>query len=471
MLPIEVVENVLATALKNGGDLAEVYIENKETLNLSLDDGRVERASQGSDIGGGIRVFYGDSAAYAYTDDLTGSALTEAASAAAAAARGTNELSTSINLSRSESDLDFPIEVPFNEMPVALKADILRQMDQAARKTSPYIVQVQASLVQTSRRVWIYNSDGLWAEDDREIIELRGQVTAQRNGNRQTQAAGLGGQIGLELLDQKDPISSIVDAAESAVIMLDSRPAPAGEMTVVINNGWGGVLFHEACGHCLEADFITQGASAYAGLIGQRVGPDFLTAIDDGTIPGRRGSLRFDDEGTPTQRTVLIENGILKEFMWDLTEARRANRQSTGNGRRQTFRHMPMPRMTNTFIDAGPHDPEEIIRSVKRGLFAKKLGGGQVEIGRGDYVFSVTEGWLIEDGKLTAPVRGATLVGNGPDTLRQMDMIGNDVALDPGIGMCGKFQSARVSVGQPTVRVPKLTVGGTEKPVAGMMAI
>jgi TldD protein len=281
----------------------------------------------------------------------------------------------------------------------------------------------------------------------------------------------LGGQIGLELLDQKDPVSAIVDAAESAVIMLDSRPAPAGEMTVVINNGWGGVLFHEACGHCLEADFITQGASAYAGLIGQRVGLDFLTAIDDGTIPGRRGSLRFDDEGTPTQRTILIENGILKEFMWDLTEARRANRKSTGNGRRQTFRHMPMPRMTNTYIDAGPHDPEEIIRSVKRGLFAKKLGGGQVEIGRGDYVFSVTEGWLIEDGKLTAPVRGATLVGNGPDTLRQMDMIGNDVALDPGIGMCGKFQSARVSVGQPTVRVPKLTVGGTEKPVEGMMAI
>jgi TldD protein len=206
-------------------------------------------------------------------------------------------------------------------------------------------------------------------------------------------------------------------------------------------------------------------------LVGQRVGPDFLTAIDDGTIPGRRGSLRFDDEGTPTQRTILIENGFLKEFMWDLTEARRANRQSTGNGRRQTFRHMPMPRMTNTYIDAGPHDPEEIIRSVKKGLFAKKLGGGQVEIGRGDYVFSVTEGWLIEDGKLTAPVRGATLVGNGPDTLRQMDMIGNDVALDPGIGMCGKFQSARVSVGQPTVRIPKLTVGGTEKPVDGMMAI
>ena len=275
--------------------------------------------------------------------------------------------------------------------------------------------------------------------------------------------------MGLELLEHKDPVATIVDAAKSAVRMLKARPAPAGEMAVVINNGWGGVLFHEACGHCLEADFVTQGASAYAGMVGQRVGPDFLTAVDDGTIPGRRGSMRFDDEGTPSQRTVLIENGILKEYMWDLTEARRQGRRSTGNGRRQSFRHMPMPRMTNTYIDAGPHDPEEIIRSVKKGLYAKKLGGGQVEIGRGDYVFAVVEGYLIRNGRLTAPVYGATLVGNGPQTLKAIDMIGNDLALDPGRGMCGKGQRARVSVGQPTVRVPKLTVGGTEQAVSGMM--
>jgi TldD protein len=293
-------------------------------------------------------------------------------------------------------------------------------------------------------------------------------VTAQKGDVRQTMVGAIGGQMGLELLD-RDPVAAIEDAAASAVLMLDSRPAPAGEMTVVINNGWGGVLFHEACGHCMEADFITQGLSAYAGLVGERVGPDFLTAVDDGTIPGRRGSIRFDDEGTPSQRTVLIEDGILKEYMWDLTEARRMGRDSTGNGRRQSFRHMPMPRMTNTFIAAGPHDPEEIIRSVKKGLYAKKLGGGQVEIGRGDYVFAVVEGWLIEDGKLTAPVRGATLVGNGPDTLRQIDMIGTDEALDAGRGMCGKGQSARVSVGQPTVRVPKLTVGGTDREMTGMM--
>jgi TldD protein len=471
MIAEETVQRLLVTALKNGGDLAEVYLEDKDTLSLTLDNGRLEQAVQGNDIGAGIRVFYGNTAAYAYTDDLSETALMEAAQAAAAAARSSNEPRVLVNLTKQESQLDFSIKKPFEELSVADKAAILRQMDTAARAYSPHVVQVVANYNQVRRRVWIFNSDGVWVEDDRQIVEFGSHVTAQRGDVRQSMATGIGGQMGLELLDQKDPVASTVEAAESAVLMLDARPAPAGEMTVVINNGWGGVLFHEACGHCMEADFITKGASAYAGLVGERVGPDFLTAIDDGTIPGRRGSIRFDDEGTPSQRTVLIENGILKEYMWDLTEARREGRGSTGNGRRQSFRHMPMPRMTNTFIDAGPHDPEEIIRSVKKGLYAKRLGGGQVEIGRGDYVFAVTEGWLIEDGKLTAPVRGATLVGNGPDTLRQMDMIGTDLALDPGRGMCGKWQSARVSVGQPTVRVPKLVVGGTDREISGAMGI
>lgn len=462
MIPIETVQKILKTALKNGGDLAEVYLENTESMHLGLDDGRLERATQGNDIGGGVRVFYGNTAAYAYTDDLSEEALLEAAEVAAAAAKGTNKPRVKVDLTKLSSPLNFPVERPFYQMSTADKAAVLRQMDVAARDYDARIVQFQGAYQQTSRRMWIYNSDGVWAEDDREIIELRGIVTAQKGDIRQTMVVGLGGQLGLEFFDQRNPIAAIKETAASAVRMLDARPAPAGEMTVVINNGWGGVLFHEACGHCMEADFITNGASAYAGLVGERVGPEFLTAIDDGTIPGRRGSIRFDDEGTPSNRTVLIENGILKEYMWDLTEARRAGHHSTGNGRRQSFRHMPMPRMTNTYIDAGSHDPEEIISSVKKGIYAKKMGGGQVEIGRGDYVFTVTEGYLIEDGKLTAPIRGATLVGNGPDTLRQIDMIGTDLALDPGIGMCGKMQTARVSVGQPTVRVPKLTVGGTE---------
>jgi len=462
MLPHQSIRRVLNAALHNGGDLAELYLENKEQLSLSLDEGRLEQATQGNDIGGGVRVFYGETVAYAYTDDLSEEALIDAAKAAAAAARGTNAPRVLVDLQQQPGASHSPIQRPFAAMSTADKAAILRRMDAAARRQSAHIVSVQASYTQTSRRVWIFNSDGVWAEDDREILEFATTVAAQRGDTRQSLRAGIGGQIGLEFLDDNDPVALAADTAESAALMLDARPAPAGEMPVVINNGWGGVLFHEACGHCMEADFITKGASAYAGLVGQRVGPDFLTAVDDGSIPGRRGSMRFDDEGTPSQHTVLVENGILREYMWDLTEARRAGRASTGNGRRQSFRDMPMPRMTNTYIAAGPHDPEEIIRSVKKGIYAKKLGGGQVEIGRGDYVFTITEGWLIEDGKPTALVKGATLVGNGPETLRQIDMIGADLALDPGRGMCGKGQWARVSVGQPTVRVPKLTVGGTE---------
>ena len=462
MLPIESIRRVLDTSLKNSGDLAEVYLENTERLSLKLDEGRLEQATQGNDIGGGVRVFYGNTAAYAYTDDLSEGSLLEAAEAASAAARGTNQMRVSLDLTKQESPITSQVKRPFEQMSTQEKADILREMDQVTRQYSPHIVSVQCGYTETRRQVWIYNSDGVWAEDERAFLEFQGQVTAQKGDVRQSSATGIGGQTGLEFLNDRDPVQMMPDAADTALLMLDARPAPAGEMPVVITNGWGGVLFHEACGHCMEADFVTKGASAYAGLVGEKVGPEFLTAIDDGTIPGRRGTMRFDDEGMPTNRTVMIENGILKEYMWDLTEARRAGRASTGNGRRQSFRHMPMPRMTNTFIDAGPHDPQEIIRSVKKGLYAKKLGGGQVEIGRGDYVFTITEGWLIEDGKLTAPVRGATLVGNGPQTLRQIDMIGTDMSLDPGRGMCGKGQWARVSVGQPTVRVPKLTVGGTE---------
>ncbi len=462
MLPIESIRRVLDTSLKNSGDLAEVYLENTERLSLKLDEGRLEQATQGNDIGGGVRVFYGNTAAYAYTDDLSEGSLLEAAEAASAAARGTNQMRVSLDLTKQESPITSQVKRPFEQMSTQEKADILREMDQVTRQHSPHIVSVQCGYTETRRQVWIYNSDGVWAEDERAFLEFQGQVTAQKDDVRQSSATGIGGQTGLEFLNDRDPVQMMPDAADTALLMLDARPAPAGEMPVVITNGWGGVLFHEACGHCMEADFVTKGASAYAGLVGEKVGPEFLTAIDDGTIPGRRGTMRFDDEGMPTNRTVMIENGILKEYMWDLTEARRAGRASTGNGRRQSFRHMPMPRMTNTFIDAGPHDPQEIIRSVKKGLYAKKLGGGQVEIGRGDYVFTITEGWLIEDGKLTAPVRGATLVGNGPQTLRQIDMIGTDMSLDPGRGMCGKGQWARVSVGQPTVRVPKLTVGGTE---------
>ncbi|MBN1285760.1 MAG: TldD/PmbA family protein [Anaerolineae bacterium] len=470
MISSETARKVLDEALRGGGDLAEIYVEDRVNLSFGLEEQRVEDATLGGDRGAGIRVFYGEMAAYAYTDDLSEESLVEAAKAVSAAGKSTNK-ATVQNLTRREHPIEHSFERPYDDMSEAEKAAMLRQVDGIARGCSPHVSQVITGFGHLRRRVWIFNSDGVWAEDDRNIIEFRVMVIAQKNGVIQRAYEAFGGQTGLELITQNSPEAAARKAAETAVKMLDAKDAPAGEMPVVIGNGWGGVLFHEACGHPLEADFITKGASAYTGMQGQRVGAEFLNAIDDGSLPGRRGTMRFDDEGTPTQRTVLIENGILKEFMWDLTEARRAGRQSTGNGRRQSFRHMPMPRMTNTFIDAGPHDPEEIVASVDKGIYVASMGGGQVEIARGDFVFNVTEGYMIEKGQITYPVKGATLIGNGPKVLSEIDMIGGDLALDPGFGMCGKGQSARVSVGQPTIRIPRMTVGGTDKPIQGQMGI
>jgi TldD protein len=461
VIPRETARKVLAAALGTGGDFAEIYVEDRTSLNLQLEDSRLEQATRGADRGAGVRVLFGNLATYAYTDDLGEDSLLQAARAAAAASSGSGK-AASIDLTEQKSPLEYPVLKPFDSLATADKAQMLHDMDGAARGTDSHISQVGARYGEMRRRVWIYNSEGLYAEDDRNIVEVGVHTLAQKNGVIQSAYQGFGGQMGMELFDNNDPIALSRELAEAAVLMLDARPAPAGEMTVVINGGWGGVLFHEACGHAMEADFVSKGSSAYTGMVGQQIANPIINAYDDGTIPGRRGSLRFDDDGTPAQRTALIENGVLVEYMWDLVEARRMNRASTGNGRRQSFRHMPMPRMTNTFIAAGPHDPEEIISTVKNGLYVKRLGGGQADIAKGDFVFTVTEGYLIEDGKLTAPVRGASLMGNGPEVLREIDMVGTDFALDPGMGMCGKGQAARVSVGQPTVRIPRLTVGGTD---------
>jgi TldD protein len=469
MIPNETAKQVLSRALQTGGDLAEIYVEDRTTLSLYMEDSKIENAVRGSDRGAGVRVFFGNLVTYAYTDDLSEESLLKAASAAASASKGSAK-SQVIDLTIQNSPLEFPILKPFENMHVSEKAKILNDADIAARDFNSFVTQVTASYLETNRKVWIFNSDGLQVDDDRSFLELRTQVVAQKNGIIQRGRGAFGGQIGLELLDDKNLMTESIEAAETAVRMLDAQPCPAGEMAVVMCNGWGGVLFHEACGHQMEADFITKGSSTYAGRVGERVGTTILNAFDDGTLPGRRGSMRFDDDGTPTQRTHLIKDGILTEYMWDLVESRRMDRTSTGNGRRQSFRHLPMPRMTNTFIDKGPHDPEEIIRETKKGLYIKQLAGGQAEIAKGDFVFNAVEAYLIEDGKLTAPVRGATVMGNGPDVLMEMDMIGTDLKLDPGYGMCGKFQSARVSVGQPTVRLPRVTVGGTdETSTSGMM--
>lgn len=461
MISPELAKKVLSEALKTGADLAEIYIEDRTLLRLGLDDSRLERAIRGVDRGAGVRVFFGNLVTYAYTDKLTEASLLEAAHAASAAGKN-NVKPQIVDLTERKSPLQFDIEKSFDSMSIEAKAAILHEIDSKGRAYSPLIKQVVANYTETSRKVWIYNSNGVQVHDDRNFVELMMAVFAERDGNLQNSFEGFGGQTGLELLDKNDPIAKVSEVAESAVRMLDARPCPAGEMTVVLPNGWGGVLFHEACGHQMEADFVTKGGSAYSGKVGEMVASPIISAIDDGTIAGRRGSIRFDDEGTPSQRTVLIEDGILKEYMWDLTEARRVGRDaSTGNGRRESFRHMPMPRMTNTFIDNGEYDPQEIIANTKHGIFIKSMSGGQADIAKGDFVFNAKEAYLIEDGKLTAPLKGATVAGNGPEVLKEIDMVGNDLALDPGIGMCGKGQSARVSVGQPTVRLPKVMVAGT----------
>ncbi len=461
MITKETASKVLAKAMRNGADLAEIYIEDTMQMNLSMQESKLERAIRGSDRGAGVRVFFGNLVTYAFTDDLSEESLLKAAEAAGAAGTG-NAKSQMIDLTTQDSALNFPVEKSFDAMSIAEKADLLKQVDEKARGYSPHVVQVVPVYREKHRKVWIFNSEGIAVEDDRSFTEFMVSVNAQKDGVFQNAFSGFGGRVGLELFDNNDPIQQAQEAAESAVKMLDARPCPAGEMTVVICNGWGGVLFHEACGHQMEADFITKGSSAYTGRRGEKVANELITAIDDGTIPGRRGSLRFDDDGVEARKNVLIDKGVLMDYMWDKVEARREGRESTGNGRRESFRHMPMPRMTNTYIDAGPHDPQEIIESVNKGIYIKNMSGGQADIARGDYVFNATEAYLIEDGKLTAPIRSATVAGNGPKTLESIDMVGTDLALDPGVGMCGKGQSARVSVGQPTVRIPLANVGGTD---------
>lgn len=466
MISTELAKRVLAEALRTGGDLAEIYVENQTTLTLRMDDSRLENATRGEDQGAGVRVFFGNLVTYAYTDSLDEDSLLNAARAAAAAASG-SAASSVHDLTLRKSPLTFVVEKPFDSMSIAAKAKLLNDSDVVARGYSPLVKQVTARYFEQNRRMWLFNSDGLQVDDNRSFVELMVGVTAQKNGALQMAMGAFGAQSGLELLDRNNFSGKAHEAAQTAVEMLDARPAPAGEMTVVMCNGWGGVLFHEACGHQMEADFINKGQSAYAGKLGQMVANPIINAFDDGTIPGRRGSLRFDDDGTPSQRTQLIKDGVLTEYMFDLVEARRVGRASTGNGRRESFRHLPMPRMTNTFIDAGPHDPEEIIRSTPKGLYVKQMAGGQAEISKGDFVFNATVAYLIEDGRLTAPVRGATVMGNGPAVLREIDMVGTDLALDPGFGLCGKGQNARVSVGQPTVRIPRVMVGGTDAPMQG----
>jgi TldD protein len=442
-------------------DFADLYFQFARSEAWSLEEGIVKSGSFNIEQGVGVRAVSGEKTAFAYSDEISLPALVSAARAtrAIAAAGGDGRLPL---LAGREAAALYAGDDPLGSLPDAEKVSLLERIEQLARAADPRVTQVMAHIAGSWETVLVARSDGRIAADVRPLARVSITVIMEENGKREQGSAGGGGRFDYAYFTD----AVLADYAEKAVhqarVNLGATPAPAGEMTVVLGSGWPGILLHEAIGHGLEGDFNRKGSSAFAGRVGERVAARGVTVVDDGTIPHRRGSLSVDDEGNPTQRTVLIEDGILAGYLQDALNARLMGVAPTGNGRRESFAHMPIPRMTNTTMLAGDKDPQEIIASVKKGLYAANFGGGQVDITSGKFVFSAAEAYLIEDGKITRPVRGATLIGNGPDVLTRVSMIGNDLALDPGVGTCGKEgQSVPVGVGQPTVRIDGLTVGGT----------
>ncbi|HYD49831.1 MAG TPA: metalloprotease TldD [Terriglobales bacterium] len=450
-------------ALARDADYADLYFEFTTARGVGLEEGLVKNASQHISQGVGVRVVAGDKTGYAYSDDVTLENLRLASRTAKAIARESGEShAVAVHEQPQPHDL-YHLEHPPIAAPLADELDLLNQIDIEARRFDPRIKNVIASINAEHKLVLIVTSTGTVVGDVQPLVRLNVTCIAEENGQRQQGTAGTGGRVEYSFLLEDDRWRKLTrEAAEQAIRNLSAVDAPAGAMNVVLGPGWPGVLLHEAIGHGLEGDFNRKQTSAFAGMIGQRVASDLCTVVDDGTIANRRGSINVDAEGTPTGRTVLIENGILRGYLQDRLNARLLGMPLTGNGRRESFAHMPMPRMTNTFMLAGQSDPGDIVRSVERGLYAAYFGGGQVDITSGKFVFSASEAYLIEDGKLTRPVKGATLIGNGPDVLKRITMVGNDLELDQGIGTCGKNgQSVPVGVGMPTVRIDGITVGGT----------
>jgi TldD protein len=456
------IERCLAEALSAGGDYADLYFESVTSTSLGIDESIVKTASQGVSLGCGVRVLSGERTGYAYTDDLSSEALLKAARTAALIASGpAKELMQGFR--RTESDSLYPIAGATADAEIAAKLTLIQRADAAARAYDARITQVRASFSDELRRILVAASDGTFASDTQPLSRLNVFVIAKDVTNTARGSSGGGGRITMAFFaGEKSPEHFAREAARTAILQLGAIETPAGEMEVVLGPGWPGVLLHEAVGHGLEADFNRKKTSAFAGLIGQQVASPKVTVVDNGRLPNRRGSINVDDEGNPTQETVLIEKGILKGYLSDKLSARLMNMPNTGSGRRESYHHIPMPRMTNTYMLNGEDMPEDIIKSVKRGLYAVNFGGGQVDITNGKFVFSASEAYLIEDGKVTSPVKGATLVGNGPEALKYVSMVGNDLALDEGIGTCGKSgQSVPVGVGMPTIKLDKMTVGGT----------
>jgi len=460
-------ENYLAEALSQGGAYADLYFEYLSTSSIGIDESIVKSALQGVSLGVGVRVIAGERTGYAYSDDLSPEKIRKAARVAARIAAGPATVEK-VSLNEGGRRNLYPVLTAPTETAFTERVELVKRADRAARAYDPRIFQVQASYADNLRQVLVATSDGVLSWDRQPMTRLNVAALARDNarengGTPQRGHAGGGGRVDLGFfLNEKTPEHFATEAAREAIVMLDAVDAPAGEMTVVLGPGWPGILLHEAVGHGLEADFNRKGVSAFSGRIGQQVASPLCTVIDDGTIANRRGSLNVDDEGHPTGRNVLIENGILRGYLQDKLSSRLTGAAETGSGRRESYAHIPMPRMTNTFMLAGESDPEEIVRSVPKGLYCPDFGGGQVDIVSGNFVFSAAESYLIEDGRVTRSVRNATLIGNGPEALKYVSMVGNDLKLDEGIGVCGKDgQSVPVGVGIPTIKIDRMTVGGT----------
>ena len=456
-------ESYLAEALSRGGDYADIYFEYLATTSLALDESIVKSATQGVALGAGIRVISGERTGYAYTDDLSPEKVRHAARVAACIADGPATTEKFGFQEANKRDL-YPVLTPPSDAPLAERVALVQRANEAARAYDSRVFQVQATYADTIKHVLVATSAGTLTFDRQPMARMNVAVLAREgNGVPQRGYSGGGGRVSLDFfLNEKTPEYFAQDAARQAIVQLTAVDAPAGEQTVILGPGWPGVLLHEAVGHGLEADFNRKKVSAFSDRIGQLVASPLVTVVDDGTMASRRGSLNVDDEGSPTQRNVLIENGVLCGYLQDRLSSHILHTAQTGNGRRESYQHIPMPRMTNTFMLSGADDPESIVRSVKSGLYCTTFGGGQVDITSGDFVFTATESYLIEDGKLTRPVRGATLIGNGPEALKYVSMVGNDLKLDEGIGICGKEgQSVPVGVGIPTIKIDRMTVGGT----------
>ena len=462
-LDTDALQRAFGTLLGPGIDFGDLYFQHARRESWSMEDGIVKDGAHAIEQGVGVRAISGEKTGFAYSDDLDAAALIASAQSARAIARDGRQHAGQA-LARSNGRQLYPALDPVDAFANEAKVALLRRVDALVRTLDPRVQQVMVSLSGGVDTVLVARSDGVLAGDVRPLVRMNIQVIVEQAGRRESGFAGFGGRYSYaHLLADDKPETFAREALRQALVNLDAIDAPAGTMPVVLGHGWPGVLLHEAVGHGLEGDFNRKGTSTYAGRIGQRVAAKGVTIVDDGTLDGRRGSLNIDDEGTPTSCTTLIEDGILVGYMQDTLNARLMGMAPTGNGRRESFAHLTMPRMTNTYMRAGTHEPEEMIRSVKRGLYAVNFGGGQVDITSGKYVFTATEAYLIEDGQVTAPVKGATLIGNGPETMQRVAMIGNDMALDDGVGICGKDgQSVPVGVGQPSLLISELTVGGTQ---------